>query len=119
MPQEIEVWYLIPALRRELAKRMIKDYKLSQKKVAEYLGITESAISQYLKSKRGKEIKFTENQKSEIKKVASNIIEKNSDIMKELYDLCILFRRSKVMCNLHKLHDKRIPKNCEICFQDN
>jgi len=26
MPQEIEVWYTIPALRRELTKSMIEDY---------------------------------------------------------------------------------------------
>ena len=35
MPQEIEVWYTIPALRRELAKSMIEDFKLSQKQVSE------------------------------------------------------------------------------------
>ena len=26
LPQEIEMWYLIPALRRELTKIMVKDY---------------------------------------------------------------------------------------------
>ena len=41
MPQEIEVWYLIPALRKELARIFIKDYGLAQKKAAELLGISE------------------------------------------------------------------------------
>lgn len=117
MPQEIEVWYLIPALRRELAKVFIKNYKLNQKKSAEILGITEPAISQYLNSKRGNEIKFSRKEIDEIKKVAEKIIQKNEDIMKNLYELCILFRESKVICNLHKSHDKSIPKNCDVCLK--
>ena len=105
MPQEIEVWYLIPALRRELTKIFIKSYRLNQKKSAKLLGITESAISQYLKSKRGGEIKFSKKEMKLIEKSAKNIIEKNN-AMKEIYELCILFRASKVICNLHKSNDK-------------
>ena len=56
MPQEIEVWYLIPALRKELARIFIKDYGLAQKKAAELLGISGAAVSQYVKEKRAKEI---------------------------------------------------------------
>ena len=33
MPQEVEVWYIIPALRRELAKSMVEDYKMMQNKI--------------------------------------------------------------------------------------
>ena len=58
LPQEIEVWYIIPAIRRELTKILIKQYNLKQKKVAMLLGISEAAISQYLSNKRGQEIKF-------------------------------------------------------------
>ena len=117
MPQEIEVWYLIPALRKELAKIFIKNYKLSQRKSAEILGITEPAISQYLNSKRGNEIKFSKKELNEIKKTAEKIIQKNEETMKNLYELCTLFRKSKVICNLHKSHDKNIPKNCDVCFE--
>ena len=60
MPQEVELWYLIPALRREIAKILVKDYDLSQVEIAKILKITESAVSQYLKEKRGNELKFTE-----------------------------------------------------------
>ena len=51
MPQEIEVWYIIPAVRRELAKSMVK-IGLKQKQIAVTLGITEAAVSQYLKLDR-------------------------------------------------------------------
>ena len=58
MPQEIEVWYLIPALRREFTRIFIKDYGLTQKQTADILGITEAAISQYLRLKIANQIKF-------------------------------------------------------------
>ena len=117
MPQEIEVWYLIPALRRELVKIFIKDYNLSQKKSAEILGITESAISQYLKSKRGGKIAFSKKEKEQIKKSADKIIKKPETLMKNLNDLCVSFRKTKVICDLHKSQDKGIFKNCDVCFE--
>lgn len=116
MPQEIEVWYLIPALRRELAKTFIKDYNLKQNKAAEILGITNSAISQYLSLKRGKQINFTEKEMKNIKKSANVIINKKGDLMKELYDLCVLLRKSKTICEMHRGQDQGISKDCNICF---
>ena len=66
MPQEVEVWYVLPAIRRELAKVMKtktvqradedgdkKEHKITQKEIAKMLGVTEPAITQYLLRKRG------------------------------------------------------------------
>jgi uncharacterized protein len=116
MPQEIEVWYLIPALRREFAKIFIKNHGFTQRKVANILGITESAISQYINSKRGREIKFSKEETSRIKVSAEKIIKDPENLVKELYDLCISLRESKTICNLHKSHDKTISKDCNVCF---
>ena len=118
MPQELEVWYLIPALRRELAKIFIKEYGLKQKDAAECLGITEAAISQYLKSKRGNEIKFSEKAMKEIKDSAREVMENKSDIMNNIYALCVSLRKSKAMCDFHRMRDKKIPKNCKVCLKD-
>ena len=117
MPQEIEVWYLIPALRRELTNIFIKNHNLNQKETAKILGITEAAISQYLKSKRGQEIKFSRKDSKEIEKAAEKIIKNNDSLMENLYNLCVLFRESKVICNLHRSKDSSIPKNCDACFE--
>ena len=117
MPQEIEVWYIIPAIRRELAKIFIKDYNLAQKKVDEILGVTEAAISQYLNLKRGNETKFSKKEKEKIKISAKKIIKDPNNFMKNFYDLCVSLRESKLICKLHKSHDKSVPKNCNICFQ--
>ena len=116
MPQEIEVWYLIPALRREFTKIFIKDYSLTQRKAAEILGITEAAISQYTNSKRGNEIEFSKKELSKIKKSAEEIMKNPEILIRNLYNLCVSLRESKVICELHKSHDKSIPKNCDVCF---
>ena len=73
MPQEIEVWYVIPAIRRELAKAMINT-GLTQKEIAKIMGITEAAVSQYIHSKRAKEIAFSKKVLEEIKISAEKII---------------------------------------------
>ena len=117
MPQEIEVWYLIPALRRELAGILIKDYGLTQKKIAEILGITDSAISQYLSSKRGSEVKFSKEEIEKIKKTAKEIVKNDKDIMKKIYALSVSLRGSKAICGIHMSQDKSVDKSCDICFK--
>ena len=117
MPQEIEVWYLIPALRRELAKILISDYGLNQKKVAEMFGITNAAISQYLNFKRGNEMKFSKVEIEKIKKTAGEIAKGNDDVMKNIYNLSVSLRKSKAICSIHMSHDKSVPKECDICFK--
>jgi len=117
MPQEIEIWYLIPALRREFTRIFIKDYGLTQKKTAEILGVTEAAVSQYLRLKRANQIKFSKKESVQIKKSADEIIEHPETLIKNLYNLCASLRESKVICKLHKSHDKSIPNNCDVCFQ--
>lgn len=116
MPQEIEVWYLLPALRREIARFLIKDFKLSQKKAAEILGVTEAAVSQYFKSKRGNEIKFSLKDLGKIKQVSKKIVENPGKLMDHLYELSIYFRGSKVVCDIHRGKDKNVSKECKICM---
>ena len=118
MPQEIEVWYLIPALRREIAKILIRDYKISQKEIAKILDITEATISQYISSKRASEIKFSKKETAEIKKAADKIIKNKKNIMKNIYNLCIKFRKSKTICSIHKRHNSSLPSNCSVCFSN-
>src|SRR3989338_6851543 len=74
LPQELEIWYLIPALRRELTKIFISDFKLSQKKISDILGVTESAVSQYQNSKRAQDLKFSKKEIEKIKTFAKKII---------------------------------------------
>jgi len=45
--------YLLPVFRSLVAKELIEKYNFTQVEVAEKLGTTQAAISQYLHSKRG------------------------------------------------------------------
>ena len=117
MPQEIEVWYIIPAIRRELTKSMI-GLGLAQKQVAKRMGITEAAVSQYLSSKRAKEVVFSNAVLDEIRKSAKKIIEDKSTIVPEMMKLTKLTGVMHVMCDLHKKQDVNLPKGCDICFEE-
>ena len=115
MPQEIEVWYLIPGIRRELAKTLLEKHNMNQKQISEILGITESAVSQYLKAKRGSELKFEKNDLELIKQAANRIIDQKTETNKEIYNLCIKFRGSDSLCNFHRCQDRSVKTDCDMC----
>lgn len=116
MPQEIEVWYLIPALRKEIAQILIESGS-TQREAAETLGLTEAAISQYIKAKRAQEVRFSKKEMAEIKKAALRIKENKEDAMKYLYTLSQQLMGSKSICEIHKKHDPSVPSGCDICMK--
>lgn len=116
MPQEIEVWYIIPALRRELAKSMV-ELGLTQKQIADKMALTEAAVSQYLSSKRAKEVSFSNAVSEEIKKSAKRIVENKENPVSEMVRLTALTSVKHVMCDLHKKQDASLPNGCNICFE--
>jgi predicted transcriptional regulator len=93
---EDSVWYILPIIRKEFAKSLIKDHGLSQRKAAEKLGINESAVSQYLSKKRAKTKPLNADLIEEIKQSTKRIINGDTDIMKtETCRICHLLQ-SKV-----------------------
>jgi uncharacterized protein len=116
MPQEIEVWYVLPALRRELAIAL-KENGLSQREVAKKLGITESAVSQYLSNKRGKEFGFPKKILLAIKNSAKKVV-KGKNAVDQLYGLSNQIRKEKLLCKIHK-NFSTVPRNCKICLKKN
>ena len=53
IPCEIVVWYVLPMIRREVSKELVHTHGMTQAEVARRFGVTDAAISQYLKKKRG------------------------------------------------------------------
>ena len=90
---EENVWYLLPLIRKEFAKSLIKDHGLTQRKAAEKLGITEAAVSQYVSKKRG-DTKVTDSGiQKEIKESTKRIMNGDILIMKtETCRICHLLR---------------------------
>ena len=116
MPQEIEVWYVLPSLRRALALELVKAHRMPQVKVAGLLGVTESAVSQYVSAKRAKGISLTNEVKAEIQKAASRLAAEKSSASEELYNICMRMRKSGSLCPVHKGLSKTRP-SCTMCLE--
>jgi predicted transcriptional regulator len=114
MPQEIEVWYLLPAIRREFAKAMVKK-RIKQREISKKMGITEAAVSQYISSKRAKNVRFPKNTKKEIEKSVEKVI-KGRDMVVEMQRICKMCRKDRTLCRIHRMHG-RVPKGCGVCFE--
>ena len=115
MPQEIEVRYILPALRKEFALSLAKE-GLKQKEIARQLNITPAAISQYIKQKRGT-TSFPKNIQKEINNSTKLILKNKSTTPKELYKLSDKIKHTSTICEIHRMHDD-VPKQCKICFQN-
>jgi predicted transcriptional regulator len=109
LPQEVETYYIIPALRKQIAFAL-KNQGLLQKDVALILQIKSSAISQYNSSKRGSNIIFPNNIIHAISESSKSIIDSMS-YLRETQKLLSLIRRSNFLCEVHKSLSE-VPKGC-------
>ena len=89
MPCEIAVWNVLPVIRRELACTLVEEYGIKQTEVARRFGLTEAAISQYMKKKRGMlDVKDKMFKKQLM--MSAEIISEDSDPDKLHYEICRL-----------------------------
>jgi len=143
MPQEVEVWYVLPALRRELAKIMktktvprvgedgkTKEHKITQKEIARMLGVTEPAITQYLLKKKGRrsrgdQVVIPEKFYSELEKSADTMIKQyeqkgaNDDMFetmtREINRLIKVIRDDGAMCDIHRQFSAHVKDKRSAC----
>jgi uncharacterized protein len=95
-PCEFMLWNGIPTIRKELAETMIKQFGLSQRQAAEKLGITPSAVCQYVSKKRGKTELLDDVIIQEITISAERIIKNDGHVVViETCRLCRLVQKSK------------------------
>ena len=143
MPQEVEVWYVLPAIRRELARAMKtktvqrigedgkkKEHKITQKEIAQMLGVTEPAITQYLLKKKGRrsrgdQVEIPQKFMTELDKSADTMIEafesrrSNEDIFevmtREINRIIKAMRDDGAMCDIHRQFSAHVKDNCSAC----
>ena len=121
MPQEVEVRYILPAIRRELARIFIQEHKLNQKEASKVLGLTEAAVSQYQHSKRAKEVVFSNDVVNEIRISADRILVDRTNkqrLIAEMYRVSNLTTVKHILCDLHRSQSKDLA-NCNVCFDEN
>lgn len=114
MPQEIEVFYVIPAIRRELAKALVnKGFK--QKKVAQLLGVSEACVSNYLNHKRAEEVGFKPEIKKLITSCADKISKEKTCFINAVQIIIKKFKQEECLCRLHEKLDSHVC-GCRGCL---
>ncbi len=116
LPQEIEVWYVLPALRCQMAKSFLEQ-GLSQKQTAKTLGVTEAAVSQYVHSKRAQNVEFGDGFKAKIKAACRGVSEGKTTAYEAVQYLVRDFKESKQLCELHHSLEG-VPQDCTICMDE-
>ena len=112
LSQEIEVWYIIPAVRKELAKLLTKKYELSYEKTGAILGISKAAISQYLSNKRANKIKLNSSTKKEVAQSAKIIAKNNKLAVIEIQRILKFMKANKCSCDVCKKYNKEVLGYC-------
>jgi predicted transcriptional regulator len=85
---EIMVQKVLPAIRAELSRAMILEYRCTQQEVADILELSRAAVSQYVSEKRGAEINFSEDTQKEIRKFASVLIKGDLSSKEKIIGMC-------------------------------
>ncbi len=111
-PQEVEAYFVIPALRRELAVAL-KDQGLKLTEISKRLGVTPAAVSQYCHAKRA-DLDLGELMRTYIRTAATRVKDPLSS-MTVIQQLLKLALREKVMCRVHEKIGT-LPKGCAVCF---
>jgi hypothetical protein len=92
------IWNGVPAIRKELAEKLIKQFGLSQREAAEKLGLTPAAICQYLSKKRGNTDIFDETIIQEITISAQRILNNDgTDAIIETCRICRLVQKKQTI----------------------
>ncbi|HEC75940.1 MAG TPA: helix-turn-helix domain-containing protein [Thermoplasmatales archaeon] len=97
-PCEEIVWTVLPCIRKKLAENLIGK-GLKQKEVAEKLGVSTAAISQYISDKRGNTSIFDNKIENEIKKSADSILN-GGDVVEEICRICRVVKKEMKMKNI-------------------
>lgn len=116
MPQELEVWYVLPTIRRELAKAFL-DLNLSREKIANILGVSKASISHYLRNKRAKEVEFDKELIQKIRDSAVKIADHEELYMEEVQELCKFIRQSRRLCQIHMEKSNSAYAACTVCLE--
>jgi len=125
LPSEIETKTLIPALRAILAKKLMQTYNIQEEDISKMLGVTQAAISNYIRGTRGNPELITK--LLAIKEVSEMIDEIASNLstnmaytpasLSKFIGLCNYIKSSLLICDIHhNLEtniDEAVCKECE------
>lgn len=118
-PCEVVCLEILPAARAYVANRLA-DKGLPQIKIAELMGLTQPAVSQYRRKMRGLNTDMFEKD-PELRKQTDGLVEKTAKGMpvKEqsfaFREICRYILKKGLACDLHKRNDASL-EDCDICL---
>jgi predicted transcriptional regulator len=124
LPSEIESKLLIPAVRAILSNELVVEKGLKEEEVARMLGITQAAVSNYLRGTRGdneliSKLMSLSEIMSMIKEIGDDLSTNRAYTAKTLSKfiaLCNYMRYSLIICDAHHSLERNIDeKVCEQC----
>jgi len=125
LPAEIESKTLIPALRAILAKKLAEDHKVREEEISKMLGVTQAAISNYIRGTRGDPAliaKLLSDQQvatliEELTENLSSDMAYTPSSLSKFIGLCNYIKSSLLICEIHhnleSNIDEKICKECE------
>jgi predicted transcriptional regulator len=124
LPSEIEAKSLIPAIRSILAQKLIKEYGLKEEDVAKVLGVTQAAVSNYVRGTRGDTQLVTKLESvlevtRMIEDIARDLASNKAytpSTMAKFVQLCNYMRYTFIICDVHHTMESHIDeKVCQQC----
>lgn len=124
-PCELAVRVVIPSMRALVAKELAQNYQLKQQEIASALGVTQSAVSQYVRSVRGKilDLDGLAPIGEIVKETAESILKNEASaayLNRSYCQACRLIRESRLLCALHRKFDPDFDiEGCSACLPSN
>jgi uncharacterized protein len=124
LPSEIEAKSLIPAIRSILARKLIKEFHLKEEEVAKVIGVTQAAISNYIRGTRGDiqlaaKLAAVEEVGRMVDDIARDLASNKAytpSTMAKFVQLCNYMRYTFIICDVHHSIESNIDsKICEQC----
>ena len=112
LPQEIEVWYIIPCIRKEIARLLTSKYDFSYEAAGNALGISKAAVSQYLSDKRANKIKLSEDVMKEVEKSSEIINGNRKGALIEIQRILKFMKENKQSCEACHKYNKGVAEYC-------
>ena len=125
LPAEIESKTLIPALRAILSKKLAEDHKIKEGEISKMLGVTQAAVSNYIRGTRG-DPQLIQKLLSEeqVAKLINELCDSLTTDMaytpsslSKFIGLCNYIKSSLLICDIHhnleSNIDEKVCKECE------
>jgi predicted transcriptional regulator len=124
LPSEIETKTLIPAIRAIISRRLVNDYNMKEEDVAKLLGITQAAVSNYIRGTRGdaelvKKLTNLPTIAKRIDEISRELASSKAFLpstMAKYIGLLNYIRQSMLICDIHHSIEDNIDKEvCKTC----